>query len=87
MERTAVAVTVTPANDAPVAKNLNSSVTEDGQVKLTLSGTDIETPAAALIFTSGLSTPGGYNFGNLNVLDPQSPWSPLRPATTLSVYI
>jgi phosphate transport system permease protein len=43
--------------------------------------------AAALIFTSGLSTPSGYDFANLNLLDPRSPWSPLHPATTLSVYI
>ena len=43
--------------------------------------------AAALIFTSGLSTPTGYDFSNLNLLDARSPWSPLHPATTLSVYI
>jgi phosphate transport system permease protein len=43
--------------------------------------------AAALLFTAGLSTPTNYNFANLNVFDPQSPWSPLRPATTLSVFI
>lgn len=43
--------------------------------------------AAALLFTAGLSTPIHYNFSNLNVLDPQSPWSPFRTATTLSVYI
>ena len=43
--------------------------------------------AAALIFTSGLSTPHGYDFANLNLLDARSPWSPLHPATTLSVYI
>lgn len=43
--------------------------------------------AAALIFTSGLSTPTNYDFFNLNVTDPRSPWSPFHPATTLSVYI
>jgi phosphate transport system permease protein len=43
--------------------------------------------AAALIFTAGLSTPVHYDFSNLNVLDARSPWSPLHPATTLSVYI
>jgi phosphate transport system permease protein len=43
--------------------------------------------AAALIFTSGLATPAGYDFTNLNLLDARSPWSPLHPATTLSVYI
>ncbi|HXQ95720.1 MAG TPA: phosphate ABC transporter permease PstA [Candidatus Acidoferrales bacterium] len=43
--------------------------------------------AAALLFTAGLSTPTGYNFANLNIADPRSPWSPFRPATTLSVYI
>lgn len=43
--------------------------------------------AAALLFTAGLSTPVNYDFGNLNLLDSRSPWSPLRPATTLSVYI
>jgi VCBS repeat-containing protein len=46
-----VAVTVTPVNDPPVAKNLAATVTEDGRVSLTLSATDIETPAASLIFT------------------------------------
>jgi phosphate transport system permease protein len=44
--------------------------------------------AAALLFTAGLSTPVHYDFGNLNLTDPQSPWSPFhRGATTLSVYI
>jgi phosphate transport system permease protein len=43
--------------------------------------------AAALLFTAGISTPTGYNFGDLNIFDPKSPWSPFRPATTLSVYI
>jgi len=43
--------------------------------------------AAALIFTAGLATPAHYDFANLNVLDPRSPWSPFRSTTTLSVYI
>jgi len=43
--------------------------------------------AAALIFTAGLSTPTAYDFSNFSLTDPSSPWSPLRPATTLSVYI
>jgi phosphate transport system permease protein len=43
--------------------------------------------AAVLLFTSGIGTPPHYDFGNLNLADPSSPWSPLRPATTLSVYI
>jgi phosphate transport system permease protein len=43
--------------------------------------------AAALLFTAGLSTPSAYDFGNLNLGDPRSPWSPFHPATTLSVYI
>jgi phosphate transport system permease protein len=43
--------------------------------------------AAALIFTAGLASPPDYNFANLNLTDPQSPWSPFHPATTLSVYI
>lgn len=43
--------------------------------------------AAALLFTAGLATPTNYDFANLNLLDSRSPWSPLRPATTLSVYI
>ncbi len=43
--------------------------------------------AAALIFTSGLATPTKYDFLNLNLTDPRSPWSPFHPATTLSVYI
>lgn len=43
--------------------------------------------AAALIFTAGLATPPNYDFSNFNLADPASPWSPLRPATTLSVYI
>lgn len=43
--------------------------------------------AAALLFTAGLSTPVHYNFGNLDLTDARSPWSPFHPATTLSVYI
>jgi len=43
--------------------------------------------AAALIFTAGLSTPGGYDFSNFNIADAQSPWSPFHTSTTLSVYI
>ncbi len=43
--------------------------------------------AAALLFTAGLATPVHYNFGNLDLTDPRSPWSPFHPATTLSVYI
>jgi len=43
--------------------------------------------AAALLFTAGQATPVNYNFANFNLADPQSPWSPFRPAMTLSVYI
>ena len=43
--------------------------------------------AAVLLFTSGIGTPAHYDFANFNLGDPASPWSPLRPATTLSVYI
>jgi phosphate transport system permease protein len=43
--------------------------------------------AAALLFTAGVSTPTHYNFFNVNLADPQSPWSPFHTATTLSVYI
>jgi phosphate transport system permease protein len=43
--------------------------------------------AAALIFTAGLATPTSYDLSNVSLTDPASPWSPLRPATTLSVYI
>ena len=43
--------------------------------------------AAVLLFTSGLGTPPHYDFTNLDLTNPASPWSPFRPATTLSVYI
>lgn len=43
--------------------------------------------AAVLLFTSGIGTPPHYNFGNFDLTSPVSPWSPFRPATTLSVYI
>jgi len=47
--------------------------------------------AAVLLFTAGIGTPVHYDFLNLNVNAPgwwqSSPWSPMRPATTLSVYI
>jgi phosphate transport system permease protein len=43
--------------------------------------------AAVLLFTSGIGTPVHYDFTNLDITNPASPWSPLRPATTLSVYI
>ena len=43
--------------------------------------------AAVLLFTSGIGTPPHYNFANFDLANPASPWSPFRPATTLSVYI
>ena len=43
--------------------------------------------AAVLLFTAGIGTPPHYNFTNLDITNPASPWSPFRPATTLSVYI
>jgi len=43
--------------------------------------------AAVLLFTAGIGTPPHYNFTNFDLLSPVSPWSPFRPATTLSVYI
>jgi phosphate transport system permease protein len=43
--------------------------------------------AAVLLFTSGVGTPPNYNFANFDLTNPASPWSPFRPATTLSVYI
>jgi phosphate transport system permease protein len=43
--------------------------------------------AAVLLFTSGVGTPAHYNFTNIDIFNPASPWSPFRPATTLSVYI
>lgn len=43
--------------------------------------------AAALLFTAGLSDPPHYDFGNFNLTDSRSPWSPFHSATTLSVYI
>jgi phosphate transport system permease protein len=47
--------------------------------------------AAVLLFTSGTGTPAHYDFSFFNFNDPSwattSPWSPFRPATTLSVYI
>jgi len=47
--------------------------------------------AAVLLFTSGTGTPAHYDFSFVNFNDPSwattSPWSPFRPATTLSVYI
>ncbi len=43
--------------------------------------------AAVLLFTAGIGTPTHLNFGNLDITNPASPWSPFRPATTLSVYI
>jgi phosphate transport system permease protein len=52
--------------------------------------------AAVLLFTSGIGTPSHYDFTNFNGFSltdlntgwwHTSPWSPLRPATTLSVYI
>jgi phosphate transport system permease protein len=39
------------------------------------------------IVTSGIGTPAHYDFANLDLTNPASPWSPFRPATTLSVYI
>ncbi len=49
--RGTVAVTVTPVNDAPIADDLNVRVTEDGKVRVRLSGTDIETRTDKLKIT------------------------------------
>jgi phosphate transport system permease protein len=43
--------------------------------------------AAVLLFTAGMSTPVHYDFLHFSLTDQSSPWSPFRPATTLSVYI
>lgn len=43
--------------------------------------------AAVLLFTAGLGTPPHYDFTHISLTDQVSPWSPFRPATTLSVYI
>jgi phosphate transport system permease protein len=43
--------------------------------------------AAALLFTSGSSTPGHFDYGFVSLVDPRSPWSPFHTATTMSVYI
>jgi phosphate transport system permease protein len=51
--------------------------------------------AAVLLFTSGIGTPAHYDFTSFKGFGLDfnsgwwhtSPWSPLRPATTLSVYI
>ena len=51
--------------------------------------------AAVLLFTAGIGTPVHYDFTSFNGFGLDfnsgwwhtSPWSPLRPATTLSVYI
>jgi len=43
--------------------------------------------AAVLLFTAGIGTPPHYDFTNFDLTSPVSPWSPMRPATTLSVYI
>jgi phosphate transport system permease protein len=43
--------------------------------------------AAVLLFTAGVGTPPHYDFTNFDLSSQVSPWSPFRPATTLSVYI
>ena len=43
--------------------------------------------AAVLLFTAGIGTPPHYDFTHFSLTDNVSPWSPFRPATTLSVYI
>ena len=48
---TGKAVSVTSQNHPPVATDLTATVTEDGKVSLKLSATNVETPAAALLFT------------------------------------
>ena len=49
--RGTVAVTVTSVNDAPIADDLNVRVTEDGKVRVRLSGADVETQTDNLKFT------------------------------------
>lgn len=47
----AVLVTVNPVNDRPAALPQSANVSEDGQVAVTLSGSDVETPLRGLVFT------------------------------------
>jgi VCBS repeat-containing protein len=46
-----VALTVNPVNDAPTVAGQTVTVTEDGEVAVALSGSDVETPAGGLTFT------------------------------------
>jgi phosphate transport system permease protein len=43
--------------------------------------------AAVLLFTAGQSSPTHYDMTNFDLSDPNSPWSPFRPATTLAVFV
>jgi VCBS repeat-containing protein len=60
-----VSVTITPVNDKPVANPQTVNVAEDGVVTVTLSGSDVETAEAQLVFTitrlpdHGVLTSGG----------------------------
>lgn len=60
-----VNLTVAAGNDAPTANAASAPVTEDGGTTVTLSGSDVETPAASLVFkitslpTKGILKAGG----------------------------
>ena len=52
-------ITVNPINDAPTADSQSLSITEDGELAITLSGSDVETAEADLVFTiTSLPTDG-----------------------------
>src|SRR5439155_14078613 len=46
-----VSITVSPVNDAPTANSQAVTTDEDAPKAITLTGSDLETPAASLIFT------------------------------------
>ncbi len=61
-------ITVNPLNDAPTANAQSVNVSEDGQVTITLSGSDVETADANLTFTvTSLPTTGALTFGGVDV--------------------
>ena len=59
-----ISITVVPVNDIPVANNQNVSTNEDTPLSITLSATDVETPAASLTYASSTPAHGTLSCSN-----------------------
>jgi len=70
-----VSITVTPVNDAPIARNQTLTTPEDTPKSITLSATDIDSPAPTLF---EVITPPNENYGSVVLIDSVVTFSPAK---------